>query len=93
MQSRAQRIRVNESVVSAELDNEMVLLNVETGIYFGLDQIGTQIWSMLVAGEDEASIIDRLLNDYDVEPDQLLTDLKEFVHLLETKGLLVSRGW
>ena len=93
MQSRAQRIRVNESVVSAELDNEMVLLNVETGIYFGLDQIGTQIWSMLVAGEDEASIMDRLLSDYDVEPDQLLTDVKEFVDLLETKGLVVSRGW
>ena len=78
---------LNETVVSAELDDELVLLNVETGIYFGLDAIGSRIWRLLAQGAAEGDIFDRLLAEYDVEPAQLRSDLSGFLKVLTAKGL------
>jgi hypothetical protein len=83
------RTAANESVVAAELDGEAVLLNVDTGIYFGLDSVGTNIWKLLCDGDGVADdeIVGRLSAEYDVEPDQLRVDVAEFLGLLVSKGL------
>ena len=77
-----------ESVVSAELDGETVLLNVQSGIYFGLDAIGSEIWKMVEPGATEEHIVQRLAADYDVEINKLRADIREFLDLLLTKGLV-----
>ena len=76
---------VNESVVCAELEEEAVLLHVEAGVYFGLDEVGLRIWNLLVAGTTETELFDRLLAEYDVEPDQLRSDIGEFLDDLEAE--------
>jgi hypothetical protein len=81
------RLRVNGSVVSAELENEAVLLNVETGIYFGIDAVGTEIWKLLEEGATEDEIVARLLEEYDVEAAELRTDVIEFLDVLQKNGL------
>jgi hypothetical protein len=83
-----QKIEPNESVVSADLHDEAILLNVETGIYFGLDPVGTQIWRWLAEGKTLGEIFDLLLAEYDVEPSQLRAELTSFVDLLTTKDLI-----
>lgn len=87
-----QRIQINQSIVCAELDQEMVLLNVETGKYFGLDSIGTRIWELLTNGADEEGIIASLLNEYEVDPVQLRRDVSEFLNALRDKNLVQSVG-
>jgi hypothetical protein len=82
------RTVLNETVVSAELDDEVVLLNVETGTYFGLDAIGSRIWRLLAQGAAEGDILERLLAEYDVEPAQLRSDLSGFLGVLTAKGLV-----
>lgn len=89
MQAVRHAYRVNDSVVEAKLDNELVLLNVETGIYFGLDEVGSMIWSLTADGEDEASIVEHILSEYDIERIQVETDVREFIKRLESKGLLL----
>jgi hypothetical protein len=84
------RLRINPAVVSAYLGDEAVLLNSETGIYFGLDPMGTRIWNLITEGSSEEEIFARLLDECDVAPDQLHSDLAEFVNLLTTKGLAVA---
>jgi hypothetical protein len=79
---------INTSVVCAELEEEAVLLHVEAGVYFGLDEVGLRIWNLLVAGTTEAELFDRLLAEYDVEPDQLRSDIADFLDDLEAEGLL-----
>jgi hypothetical protein len=79
---------VNESVVGAEIDDESVLLNAETGIYFGLDAVGTQIWRLLGKEAGTSEIFDLLLAEYDVEPTQLRSDLAQFMDLLIAKDLV-----
>jgi hypothetical protein len=84
------RIAAGDSVVYAELDDGAVLLNVETGIYFGLDAVGAQIWQLLAAGSDADQICQQLESEYDAEPTQLRSDLSAFMVTLASKGLVHS---
>lgn len=83
-----EQIVISESVVSAALDEEVILLNVETGIYFGLDAIGTRIWSALEQGATEAEIFAQLLEEYEVEAEQLRADIAGFLASLREQGLV-----
>ena len=50
------RVTIGPDVVFRELDGEAVILNLETGLYFGLNEMGTRIWQRLDAhGEVRAS--------------------------------------
>jgi hypothetical protein len=77
----------NESVVGAELDGEAVLLNVDTGVYFGLDALATRIWNLITQGATEDQIVNHLLEEYEAERAQLSADTAEFLELLVAKGL------
>jgi hypothetical protein len=53
----------------------MVLLNLETGIYFGLDPVGTRIWTLLREHESLQQVFEVLLQEYDVPEPVLKADL------------------
>ena len=92
MTVQAPQLLLNDSVVFAELDNEAVLLNVETGVYFGLDEIGTEIWNLLSAGGSESDVVGKLLLEYEVDPEQLRADVGDFIAKLESHGLIRRTG-
>ena len=87
MSESHRRMAVNDSVICADLEGEAVLLDVETGIYFGLDAIGTRIWTLLEQGASEAELLAQILEEYDVELDRLKSDLSEFLGALHTHRL------
>ena len=88
MKVMERRIRAKDSIISAELDNEAVLLNVETGIYFGIDAVGTRIWQLLESGSTADKIFAQLQEEYEVEPGVLRADLTEFLDLLQANELV-----
>ena len=75
-------------VVHRELDGEAVLLNLGTGMYFGLDEVGTRVWSCLSESTDLAAIHRTLLDEYEVAADRLEADLIELVGALAERGLV-----
>jgi hypothetical protein len=86
----ARKVILNQAVVFAELNDEAILLNVETGIYYGLNPTGTQIWELLVEGLGEDEIIQRILADYEVDAAQASADVAEFLGFLTTRGVAVD---
>jgi coenzyme PQQ synthesis protein D (PqqD) len=70
------------------LDQESVLLNLETEKYFGLDQTGTRMWQLLTASENIDAAYRQLLAEYDVEPELLRDNLAELLGRLVEHGLL-----
>jgi len=80
------------SVVCAELEDESVLLNIETGVYYGLDPLGTQIWQLLAEGAAEDDIVSRLLQEYEVDIVQLRADISRFLQQLHAQGLIDVDG-
>ena len=83
-------IRPNQSLVAAKIDSDTVLLDLDTGVYFGLDEVGTRIWDLMCEGATEEDIVARLGEEYDAEPDQLRADLIEFLDQMQAKGLVLE---
>jgi len=79
---------VPEHVMFRELEGESVLLNIETETYFGLDDVGTRMWGRLVESETIQQAYDALLEEYDVAPETLQTDLSNLLQRLVEKGLI-----
>ena len=83
--------RIPDEVIFRELDGEAVVLNLDTGIYFGLDAVGTRIWRLLEERKPLKAVLETLIDEYEAPPDRLQRDLLAFVERLDDKGL-VSRG-
>ena len=82
------RARVPEAVITRELDGETILLNLESGVYFGLDKVGTDVWRAICAAGTLGDALDLVQAEYDVEPAILRTDFLRLVDELLAKGLL-----
>lgn len=80
-------ITVNPDVASRELDGELILLDLATGTYFGLDRVGARIWSLLGDRVRLAGVFETLLSEYEVAPAVLEHDLLALVDELCAKGL------
>ncbi len=86
------RARVNEDVVFRDLEGEIVLLNLKSGVYFGLDPIGTRIWHLMREHRSLQEIRDALLEEYEVAKGQCEDDLLRFVGTLQERELIEVRS-
>lgn len=82
------RLEIPEEVLFRDLGGESVLLHLESGKYFGLDEVGTFFWKALARGESVAEIGQAILGEYEVGPDRLRLDLESLVADLCKHGLL-----
>ena len=82
-------VRIHPEVVSRTLEGEEVLLQLETGAYFGLNEVGTLIWKFLKTGLSRAEIIERLENEFDVPAVEATKDFEDFIAELKRKALAV----
>ncbi len=71
-----------------KLQDQIVLLNMSTQQYFGLDDVGTVMWNFLIELGDVDAVTDRLLATYDAGRETVAADLQRLVNDLMEKGLL-----
>lgn len=69
--------------LSADLEGEIVVLHLESGVYYGLSDVGARVWELIQNPMSVGDLRDALLEEYQVEAAQcerdllaLLTDLK-----------------
>ncbi len=87
--SEGRRIaRVSPSTLFREVQGEAVLLQLDNGEYFGLDEVATRIWQLIVAEGDLDVVRDTLLGEFDVDEDELTDDLARVVDELTAKQLI-----
>ena len=75
----ASLISRNSSVLAAEVDGEIVMMSIEQGRYFGLDDIGSDIWKRIDPPCSFADLIDRLAADYDADRATIAADVRELL--------------
>lgn len=80
-------VAVPEALVSM-IAGESVILNCKNEQYYGLDDVGTNMWTKLTSSPSIQSAYDALLAEYDVESDKLRTDLIELLEKLVAQGLI-----
>jgi hypothetical protein len=83
-------LTVHPSVLSREVGGETVLLNLESGVYYGLDPVGTRAWNLLAQSKTLADVCSIMVGEYDVALDILRRDLAALVQDLCEKRLLVA---
>ncbi|MDZ7842508.1 MAG: PqqD family protein [Gammaproteobacteria bacterium] len=80
--------KIADNVLFQEVDGEAVLLSLDEGCYYGLDELGTRIWKLINQDLDSEQVIAAIVEEYEVEPDQARRDLEAFLGDLEQSGLI-----
>lgn len=79
----------SDDAVFREMDGESVLLNLETGMYFGLDEVGTRVWRLAADNGSLRAVRERLVEEYDADPATIERDLLALAEALVSKGLWI----
>ncbi len=81
-------IRIPGHVMYRELDDEAVLLDLNSGRYFGFDEVGMRMWHALLQSESLAQAVELLLRRYSADRARLHRDLADWLERLVERGLL-----
>lgn len=83
------RFRVRERVLSRRLEGETVLLDLDTGHYFDLDETGGRVWDALLAERPAAALVRELAAEFDAPVERIADDVAGLLGELERAGLVV----
>ena len=83
--------QIPESTLFQVSDGAAVLLSLEKETYFTLDEVGTRIWEVLQTEKTIQETFELLLAEYEVESEELRSDLVSFLSELLQSGLIVYR--
>lgn len=86
--SRDSVVVAAKSQLSSQVDKETVLLHMDQGLYFGLNEIGTFIWKQLQQPRKVHEIRDAILGEYEVSSEQCERDLFKLLAELSANGLI-----
>ena len=82
------KVTIPKDVLFHTVDDEMVLLNLVNGKYFSLDDVGADIWSLIVEKGDLDAVHQSLIQQYEVNSQDLEHDLLELAGRLVENELL-----
>ena len=81
---------VPPQVMSRLVGDETILMDLSSGIYFGLDGVGKRIWETINDGHNLGEVAAVISSEYEVDEDRAQNDVIEFVGELVERGLLSS---
>jgi hypothetical protein len=71
-----------------ELDDQIVVLDLETSVYLNVTGSGAVVWLLLADGATLEAMVDAVVEAYDIDPETARTDLVAFLDDLRQRGLL-----
>jgi hypothetical protein len=81
------RLEISPDVVTREVGDETMLLDLASGTYFGLDAVGGRIWQALEAGASLTEACDQIEGEFDVTRTQLEADVLALTQRIVDQGL------
>ena len=82
------RLSIPDQVAARKMGDETILLNLETGTYFGLDKVGSRFLELLEQNGEIAAAHRTMLEEFDVATEVLEADLLRLAEEMRAKGLL-----
>lgn len=86
--SLSSRVVASRQQTSTEVDGEVVILNFDQGMYYGLDTVGAFVWKLLAKPREVEELRDAIVDEFDVPPDVCEGDLRELLVDLGDAGLI-----
>jgi len=82
-------VKRNSGLVTSNIDGEIVMMSVDNGEYYGLDEIGSRIWDLLENSISIEQLVDKLTEEFDVAKEDCINDTFEFLKDLMNKNLIL----
>jgi hypothetical protein len=82
------KVAIPASVQFVRVEGDYVLMDLNAGVYFGLDAVASTIWESLAEHGDPALAAEDLCDEFAVEPAQALADVERWVGELAARGLV-----
>ena len=83
----------SENIVTSELDDEIIALNINTGKYFEIRGTAKIIWNYVSSGKDNyQDIFDEINSKFDEDENILSTDLEDFLQKALEFGFLDEKN-
>lgn len=81
-------LEADGDVLATEFGDEIVMLNLRDGVYYGLDDVGARVWQLLRTPISLNQIRDTLVAEYDVDPARCERDIRSLILELTDRGLV-----
>lgn len=82
------RLTIPADVMTRRVGDETVILDLASGTYFGLEPVGTRIWSLVEDGRSLAEICDAMLESHEVSRSEIERDVLALAETLHQRGLV-----
>lgn len=79
-----------EGLMTADMNGSAVMMDIMTGKYYNLGQVGGRIWELLEEPMNLAALVEKLTDEYDVSAEQCRNDILPFLDTLLERGLLLE---
>jgi hypothetical protein len=78
----------NETMLTADADGEVMMMNVETGTYFALDDIGSEIWRRLESPCSFGELVDELATKYSGDRVEIARDVRALLNSMIARNVV-----
>lgn len=82
------KLKRSDEVIASKMDDEVVMMSVEQGMYFGLDPIAADIWDVLESKKTVKEIIEAMVKKYDVDKATCKKDVLQFLRQMQKNNLV-----
>jgi hypothetical protein len=82
--------KLSPDVVFRDLDGEAVILDLASGTYFGLNEVGTRVWRLVDEGREASQITDIVAHEYQADRATIARDVERLLEELRTRRLIVA---
>jgi hypothetical protein len=83
-----ERFIQNKAIVQSKIGEEVVMLDMDSGFYFGLNSVASVIWGLLANEISFEALIDQLMAQFDVERSLCEADTKELLDQMVEKNII-----
>lgn len=77
-----------EKIFWRTVEGQVIILNVDTGYYYNLDEIGTLVWNMAFDNKTADQIIAEILNNYETDERSARRDVRALLMEMQNEKLI-----
>ncbi|GAB4523035.1 MAG: hypothetical protein Tsb0014_00150 [Pleurocapsa sp.] len=81
-------LQASSNHLYSEIGEEAVILDINSGVYYGLNEVGVDIWNWLQEPKTATDILHLLLEEYEVTREQAEQDINEILQEMSSVGLI-----
>jgi hypothetical protein len=82
------QFQLSPDVLYRDLDGQAVILDLSSGVYFGLNEVGTRIWMLMSEGRDVDDIAQILSREYEADRSAIEQDVRDLTDALRARKLI-----